>query len=31
MKNMLIEPTPEELNTDFGGEPDIQIFNAGEM
>jgi phosphoenolpyruvate carboxykinase (ATP) len=31
MTNMLIRPSPQELNEDFSGEVDYYIFNAGEF
>ena len=31
MKNMLIKPTPEELEADFADGADYYIFNAGEF
>ena len=31
MRNMLIRPTQHELDTDFSGDIDYHIFNAGEM
>ena len=31
MNNMLIRPTPQELETDFADGADYYIFNAGEF